>query len=582
MGSVYCYPECSSCLVSSPSETMILRLLLLYAAIAAVSEALDLLEALKAYDHSIKDRHFTTRSKLEVTPEDVLGYQRSLKIFPSKGVAVTNHVISLSVPVELFRNVSKQLDELQKIDPTNINVKEAMESKEQTKTIIQSICNTQLDGPQKRFIIGTLLVTFIASIAASSLTTVGIYASLGQFDSTTLVEEELGLKEKQNDEQKALDVFFLKKLKQLKKETHNLAHRLQINDAAAIIDSDFKTVLKYLETLTSSEAYDFGRSRYLENVEETLANNTEFSRLMAGSKQFGLSGTTTLLSLSESESLLMSEDDRHLCESSSVISKFKTIIPDEENVATGTLEKYKFKLDDERSLYINPNSLLEKSKFRPVATFTKSRTIIGRNKVITNIIPYNNTHLFVKTSGNFKIEKSCKNVSNTINIFKNPFIRIPEHCSIKSDHLNISEFRVFYTLHEVDPAEEIHGIQDVDFSPLYDHNDAEDLEDYEMEKKINEIWGLGKRITTIEKEILANRADHERIKEGFDNFFVGVKDFIVGLVHTIFLDPFLQVVTALVLILFCTCLGLWLRRRKAKKAKKRAKKNVTKTADSDE
>ena len=139
LGSVYCYPECSSCLVSSPSETMILRLLLLYAAIAAVSEALDLLEALKAYDHSIKDRHFTTRSKLEVTPEDVLGYQRSLKIFPSKGVAVTNHVISLSVPVELFRNVSKQLDELQKIDPTNINVKEAMESKEQTKTIIQRL-----------------------------------------------------------------------------------------------------------------------------------------------------------------------------------------------------------------------------------------------------------------------------------------------------------------------------------------------------------------------------------------------------------------------------------------------------------
>ena len=581
MGSVYCYPECSSCLVSSPSETMILRLLLLYAAIAAVSEALDLLEALKAYDHSIKDRHFTTRSKLEVTPEDVLGYQRSLKIFPSKGVAVTNHVISLSVPVELFRNISKQLDELQKIDPTNINVKEAMESKEQTKTIIQSICNTQLDGPQKRFIIGTLLVTFIASIAASSLTTVGIYASLGQFDSTTLVEEELGLKEKQNDEQKALDVFFLKKLKQLKKETHNLAHRLQINDAAAIIDSDFKTVLKYLETLTSSEAYDFGRSRYLENVEETLANNTEFSRLMAGSKQFGLSGTTTLLSLSESESLLMSEDDRHLCESSSVISKFKTIIPDEENVATGTLEKYKFKLDDERSLYINPNSLLEKSKFRPVATFTKSRTIIGRNKVITNIIPYNNTHLFVKTSGNFKIEKSCKNVSNTINIFKNPFIRIPEHCSIKSDHLNISEFRVFYTLHEVDPAEEIHGIQDVDFSPLYDHNDAEDLEDYEMEKKINEIWGLGKRITTIEKEILANRADHERIKEGFNNFFAGIADGLVGMFDTVIADPFYQVVTALVLILFCTCLGLWLRRRKAKKAKKQAK-IVSKTADSDE
>ena len=54
----------------------------------------------------------------------------------------------------------------------------------------------------------------------------------------------------------------------------------------------------------------------------------------------------------------------------------------------------------------------------------------------------------------------------------------------------MSRFHLIYSLNEVDVRDEIHEIVDVDFSPLYDHNEDLDIEDYEMESKINEIYEM--------------------------------------------------------------------------------------------
>ena len=562
---------------------MILRILsfLVTATVTVTFGDLRLLEALKGYDRGVQDKHFSPLSKLEVSPEEVLSYQRSLSIFPSKGIAVTNHIISLSVPMQLFLNVSDQLDELHKIDPSNIHVKEAIRKKDQTKNLLSSVCN--YDGKlEKRFILGTIIVSFIAAVAASSVTTVGVYSILGHNDRTTLVADELGLKQKKYDKQKSVDAFLFRRIKELRKTTDTLAYRMEVNDAAAIISMDYENLMRYLESIINVQNYDFAPSKYLANIEGTLSNNTAFSRLMKGNRQFGLDGATTLLSLSETTSLLMSEDEKHLCEKSSIISKWQTIIPDEEYEARATSEKYKFKLDQERSIYINPASVLERSQFRPLATFTKMRRIVGLDTVVQNLIPFNNTYLYIKTSGGFEIQKSCNNVTKMIKTYKNPFLKVPEHCTITSKFLNVSKFEVFYSLNEIDPLEEIHDIEAVDFSPLYDHNDAADLEDYQMEKKIDEIWNIGKRITTIEKELLENQTDRERIEEGFSNLLGGIKNFFVGLIHTIIIDPFYQVLAPILIILFLLCLGLRLHKRKKRKAKKKKTVQVESRSDSDQ
>ena len=533
----------------------------------AATVEVDFLEALTSYDRLTNEKHYSPQSKFEVSPEEVLGYHRQVSIFSAKGVAVSNHLVNLSIPLQIYLNISQQLDQLLEIDPTNIHIQEAARSRDKTNNLLTSVCN--YDGRiEKRFILATLIVSFLTTLATSSITTVGVYAALGKFDSQNLVEEEIGLADKKNDKQKNLDQFFFRRIKEIRKQSNSLAHRMEVNDAAAIINMDFEHLMVYLESIIEVQSYDFTPSKFLDNIEKTLVNNTKFTKLMSGG-QFGLRGTTTLLSLSETESLLMSEDDSHVCERSSIITKFKTIIPDERYQAKGTEDKFRYKIDEARSLYINPKMILEKSKFRPIATFSKQRSIVGHDSKIQSIMPYNNTFIHVKTSGGFNVVKKCKNETQEIRIFKNPWMKIPIHCTIESAFLNVSEFHIIYTLNEVDARDEIHEIQHVDFSPLYDHNEEEDIQDYEMEQKIEEIYQIGKHITTIDKQILADRSDRERIVEGFNNAASGIKNFFVGLIQSCILDPFYQVVSSLGLILLLICLALWIRRRRNKRQRKK-------------
>ena len=559
----------------SQSGAMMLTTLILFSSLVTVSVQVDFMEALKAYEPLTNERHFSPQSKFEVSPEEILAYTRSGSIFASKGVAVSNHVVNLSVAYELYQNISAQLDELVKLDPTNPHIKEAVRSKEKTNNLLSSICNYE-GKVEKRFIVTTLLVSFFSSLVFSGLTTVGVYAALGQFDSKALVQEEIGLGGAKNEKQKQLDQFFFKRIKEIRKQTQSLAHRLEINDAATIINLDFETLMTYLESIVNVDSYDFTPSRFLENIESNLSNNSQFTSLMEGS-MFGLKGTTTLLSISESESLLMSQDDKYLCQDSSIITKIKTTIPDEMHQAKATEDKFRYKLDEKRSLYVNPKMILERSKFRPIAQFSKQRTIIGLDQKIKSILPFNNTLLHIKTEGGFKIEKTCNNQTKEIRVFKNPWIKIPYHCTIQSPFINVSRFHLMYSLNEVDVQDEIHEIVHVDFSPLYDHNEDLDIEDYEMESKINEIFEIGKRITTIDKELLADRTDRQIIQDGVVNFFSGIKDFFKSFIDSVIINPFHQMVTILVVLLLVVAFALWLWRRRNKRRNKHQKKNVETT-----
>ena len=140
------------------------------------------------------------------------------------------------------------------------------------------------------------------------------------------------------------------------------------------------------------------------------------------------------------------------------------------------------------------------------------------------IRPFNNSLLFITTVGGFFIQKTCGSYSERIEVFRNPVLKIPLHCTIESPELNITKFETIYTLYNYEPVDELHTIDSEDFYPIYQHPDNEaDIADDEMATKINELFNLHMRQTTNQRKQYENRDFQSRVKDTVNN---GVDGFI--------------------------------------------------------
>ena len=510
----------------------------------------------------IDEGYYDPHTKEEISKEDILSYQTAVNVFSSKGIALTHHMVNLSVTMQIFQNISDNLDTLLSKDPTNPHARKAIKNRDKVNQLHRSLCHFG-DTVEKRFILEVAVVAFLTSVFTGTGTSLGIAAGLGLFRDQQLTKQEIRLHEDKDRKSKERDTYFRERIKELSVSSKDLADQLDFQDYSKIIELDFQSVLEYFELVVSFENYHFTESKLLDNIQNKLVKNENYSKLANGA-QFGLSGKITLLSLSESESLLLSDDEKHQCDTSAILMKIRTVIPDESFQVSPTEQKYKYKLNSERSVYMNPKFILNKSRFRPQSTFSKMRRIVGLDSRISMVIPFNNTYLFIQTEGGFLVKKTCGEQAKVFRLFRNPYLKVPEHCSIESPYLNVSDFKVIYTMAELEPVIEVHNINDTDFSPLYSVDESVELKDYMLEKQIEEIYTIKKHITQLHKEAIANSDWFEKVGEGFVRLGHGIQSLCTGAIQSFLLDPFYKVVAGIILLLILLCLALWLRRKRSK------------------
>ena len=505
-------------------------------------------------------QYFDHKTKLELSKEEVLSYNPPLKVYPARGLAVTNHMINLTYPVEVLKNLTDSLNEVILKHPDNTQAKRALEKKDTAEELLRSLCHFG-DKRDKRFIISSAVVSsIISSVIVSPVTSVAVTSALGYFDNQNLAEEELKLHEHKNRKEKERDTYYRERMKQIQASTKNLTDQMDVNDFAKILKMDFNQIINYFSLATDLESYKFQDSQLLKNIEAKLMNNTDFVNMIQNSG-FGVSGQTALLSLSEGESILVSEDEGHFCSNSAIMMKMKTIVPDEDYEVTPTEKKYKYSLDENHSVYMSPAFFLPKSRFRTHTVFNTQRRIVAKDKAVSNIIPFNNSHFFVETDGQFTVRKTCQNQSKTFKLFKNPYIKVPEFCTLESEMLNISEFKIIFTLSE-NANSEVHRVEDLDFGPLYDVEDSLIIEDYMMKEKIEEIFNLKQHITQLHKEAVEKYNWGERVYEGFSNLFSVIESGLKSAAQDIVVDPFYKLMSGLIPLFILVCIGLWLYKKK--------------------
>ena len=476
-------------------------------------------------------------TQTEIDTQDLLSIRNKIRIYPSKGILVSNNVLDLNIPTQKLKSLSASVDKLVQVSPSDTYVKTLVKKNQKVEKFFNSICNLQADTQRqyaKRFIV-TVFIASITALVVSAPTAVGVVAGLGAFEENKLTEEEINSGIENNNEKKDRDEFFNNKIEALRLETRSIEARLDIQDQAHTITRNFENMMNLLTTVIDPENYDFESNFFLSKALRGITSNEEFMSLLNGNK-FGLDDQIAMLTLSESDSFVITDDHQHKCTKSFVVNKLKTVIPDDEFEAEATEDKFRYKLTDDKSLYINPELIMEPSRYRPQHTFSKQRTIVASNSKIDSILPYNNTVLFVHTDGHFDMTRTCGDVSSTFTVFKNPIFHLPLGCSLTSRYLNVSTFKILYNNNEIKTDNEDFNIDTDIFHPVYDADQIH-TEAYNMKEKINKIFTNSQRISQIELEKYHNRETLEKITDKMSSIFTNVKNFCKDIQDEFFLEP---------------------------------------------
>ena len=480
----------------------------------------------------------TTQAKIDT--QDLLSINRKQVTFPSKGILVTNSILPLSIPTTKYIDLSKSVQNLTDLAPRDTYVKSLVKKKLKVEKYYNSICNLQGDVQRqysKRFIV-TIFVASLTALFVSIPTSVGVVAALGAFEENNQNREEVEVGIENNEEKEDRDDFFNNKIESLRVDTKSLEARLNIQDQAHTLERNFDNLYSLLTTVINPESYDYESNFFLSQTLRSITSNKPFMRMLNGNK-FGLDDQVTLLTLSESDSFIITDDDNHKCTKSYAVQKLMTVIPDDEYAAEATDDKYRYKINNQLSLWLNPDLVMTPSKYRPKHTFSKMRTIIGSNEKITRVLPYNNTVFFLHTEGGFDMTRTCGEHSSTFKVFPNPIFHLPLGCSLTSRYFNVSSFAIFYNNNEVQTTEEFNIDQEL-FHPVYDleriHTEA-----YEMKEKIHKIFTNSQRISQIEMEKLERRETLDRIRDKVGSIITSVKNFCKDVQDEFFLEPLYKI-----------------------------------------
>ena len=493
-----------------------------------------------------------------VTEEQILSYRKPVTVYSARGVAVTNSLFHLDPLTKDFQVISEDVDILNEIAPNNPFVRAAVEARNQVRTFLSSICNYG-QVREERFIITTIVVSVITAITVSTAASIGVSAAL-QSNENKITMDQLNLISKSNSLKKERDIFFTKKIYALKRKAQTLEDRLEINEQSYAMEKSLENLFQYLQLLIDPESYSYEEFHFLEEIQNKLGNNSIFKELMSANK-FGVNGQVTLLTLSESETILVSDDERHHCQKSSILNKMITVMPEDKIVGKATEDKYRYSVGEGKSMYVNPKFILQQSKFRPKNTFSKQRLILADDKLVKSILPFNNTVIFVNSFSELgEMKRTCKNFTKTVHAFKNPILHLPHDCSITSKGLNISSFSLIYTLDEVKVNENFTYHYNTSlFSPLYHHEENLEVEEYQMKETVQKIFDLGERVTQEEREQFNSRDWWQKVKDKASSLFTGARDFLKSCQEELFLEPlyYLSACAAAILILLTILVYFW-------------------------
>ena len=493
-----------------------------------------------------------------VTEEQILSYRKPVTVYSARGVAVTNSLFHLDPLTKDFQVISEDVDILNEIAPNNPFVRAAVEARNQVRTFLSSICNYG-QVREERFIITTIVVSVITAITVSTAASIGVSAAL-QSNENKITMDQLNLISKSNSLKKERDIFFTKKIYALKRKAQTLEDRLEINEQSYAMEKSLENLFQYLQLLIDPESYSYEEFHFLEEIQNKLGNNSIFKELMSANK-FGVNGQVTLLTLSESETILVSDDERHHCQKSSILNKMITVMPEDKIVGKATEDKYRYSVGEGKSMYVNPKFILQHSKFRPKNTFSKQRLILADDKLVKSILPFNNTVIFVNSFSELgEMKRTCKNFTKTVHAFKNPILHLPHDCSITSKGLNISSFSLIYTLDEVKVNENFTYHYNTSlFSPLYHHEENLEVEEYQMKETVQKIFDLGERVTQEEREQFNSRDWWQKVQDKASSLFTGARDFLKSCQEELFLEPlyYLSACAAAILILLTILVYFW-------------------------
>ena len=493
-----------------------------------------------------------------VTEEQILSYRKPVTVYSARGVAVTNSLFHLDPLTKDFQVISEDVDILNEIAPNNPFVRAAVEARNQVRTFLSSICNYG-QVREERFIITTIVVSVITAITVSTAASIGVSAAL-QSNENKITMDQLNLISKSNSLKKERDIFFTKKIYALKRKAQTLEDRLEINEQSYAMEKSLENLFQYLQLLIDPESYSYEEFHFLEEIQNKLGNNSIFKELMSANK-FGVNGQVTLLTLSESETILVSDDERHHCQKSSILNKMITVMPEDKIVGKATEDKYRYSVGEGKSMYVNPKFILQQSKFRPKNTFSKQRLILADDKLVKSILPFNNTVIFVNSFSELgEMKRTCKNFTKTVHAFKNPILHLPHDCSITSKGLNISSFSLIYTLDEVKVNENFTYHYNTSlFSPLYHHEENLEVEEYQMKETVQKIFDLGERVTQEEREQFNSRDWWQKVQDKASSLFTGARDFLKSCQEELFLEPlyYLSACAAAILILLTILVYFW-------------------------
>ena len=475
-------------------------------------------------------------TQVNIETQELLSIKEKTRTYSSKGIMVTNSVLELAIPVAKYKSLSSSIDQLVKTAPRDTYVKSLVKKQQKVEKFYDSICNLSLASQRqmtRRFVV-TIFIASITALLVSVPTTVGIVAGLGAFEDAALTKEEIDDGIENNFEKEDRDDFFNNKIEAIRVDTKSLEARLNIQDQAHTINRNLDNMFGLLSTVLNPELYNFEDNFFLAKTLRGITGNHEFMELLNGNK-FGLDDQIEMLTLSESDSFVITSDENHKCSNSYLVQKLKTVIPDDEFEAEATDDEFRYKLTEDKSLWINPDLIMTPSKFRPHHTFSKQRTIVGANEKIASVLPYNNTVLFVRTDGHFEMTRTCGEVEKTFTVFENPIFHIPLGCSLTSRYLNVSSFKIIYNNKEI-KAEEDFNIDHELFHPVYDVEDIH-TEAYNMRQKIHKIFTTSQRISHIELEKLQKRETLQRVTDKVSSIFTGIKKFCKSVQDEFILEP---------------------------------------------
>lgn len=452
---------------------------------------------------------------------------------------LTNIDLDLSDVAEAVDKAGEDLELLKKdLEKDNVWLKEATEKYLEVKSFLSGLCINEEDtGKKKRFAftLGLAIFSLISAVlftgAVAGGTTLGTLEAVGYFGSTKIDKQELSISEEEVDLEARVQEIFLDNDLTLQNETREIAKKMEIflktrnaENKCREVENTLSVLNKGLWIMLNPAEYTYG---YAPVLKKAIQVNGESSKFI-DARKYGLDDETSLLRLSTSTAFVLKQEKEQKCKTTQLRTSFRSVNPSLQNIGLPTDNPYKFKVAEARFMWINPESFLPKTRFRPENSFSFQRTILTDDNI--QVYPYNNTLLFLKSEGRIQVTFACPNGNTTKLLFPHPILRVKLDCQVVSSSLNVSSYKIDTFQGSIDSLVPDTLLNHPDSYVLYHDEEEVEIDEDGVRKLIKKLNGDGHLRNHLEREKLAEKSSllakaGERVMEIFSD---AVTTIIIG------------------------------------------------------